>query len=103
VLFSPLSSKYIIAITLCGLVWACSSALYVPSPEMYSDRETLSELHEGRRVYIASCGSCHNLYKPQSFSNEEWAHQVDEMKDEAKINDAQASLILKYLTGYVAP
>ncbi len=60
----------------------------------------IDELTEGRRLYIKQCGSCHNLYTPQTFSEEKWTSEMVEMKEEAKISDGEAALILKYLTGY---
>ena len=80
------------------MVWACGSALYLPTSETITDTARLTELQEGRKLYINYCGSCHNLYKPQSFTREKWTHQMQEMKVEAKISDEQAGLILNYLT-----
>jgi mono/diheme cytochrome c family protein len=80
------------------MVWACGSALYLPTSATVSDPEELTSLQQGRKLYIDHCGSCHNLYKPDSYSKEKWTHQMQEMKVEAKISDAQADLILDYLT-----
>jgi len=64
---------------------------------MVSDPTVLSGLQEGRSLYIAHCGSCHNLYHPQTFTQEKWTHQMEEMKVKAQLSDAQAGLILNYL------
>ena len=96
-LFSRLCSKTLIALSLCVFILACSSTLYQPTSENVSDPERLVELQEGRKLYVANCSSCHNLYKPQKFTLEKWAHEMDEMKMEAKITDQQASSILQYL------
>ena len=79
------------------MVWACGSALYLPTSESVPDPAVLTSLQEGRSLYIKHCGSCHNLYKPQSYTKEKWTHQMQEMKVEAKISDEQADLILGYL------
>ena len=60
----------------------------------------IEDLTEGRKLYIKNCGSCHNLYRPEKFTESHWAAEMVEMKEEAKITDEQAALILKYLTGY---
>ena len=79
---------------------ACSQALYVPAPENVHDVDRIASLTKGRNLYIRHCGSCHNLYKPQTYSNEKWVVEMQEMKVEAKINDETAQQILEYLTGY---
>ena len=80
------------------LILACSQSLYVPTAENVSDSNTLEELVEGRKLYIKNCSSCHNLYPPQKYPAEHWIKEMEEMKVEAKITDAQAMLILKYVT-----
>lgn len=97
-LFSPSSFKHILTLLFCLTIWACGSALYIPTSETVNDTASLTELQEGRKLYINHCGSCHNLYKPQSYTREKWTHQMLEMKVEAKISDEQAVLILNYLT-----
>ena len=81
-------------------VWACSQSLYVPSVDTAADASKINELTEGRTLYIKQCGSCHNLFKPQTFTKEKWASEMIEMKKEAKITDQQAALILQYVTGF---
>ena len=97
---SHLSSKYLIAFIFCLLVFACSSNLYVPDETNVTDVHALVDLNQGRKLYIAKCGGCHNLYKPEKFSAGQWTHEMVEMQQEAKINDRDAELILKYLTGF---
>jgi mono/diheme cytochrome c family protein len=85
---------------LCLIVLACGSALYIPSATHTSDPEALASMQKGRELYISKCSSCHNLYKPQSYTTEKWKHQMIEMKMQAQITDVQADLILSYLTNY---
>ena len=40
------------------------------------------------------------MYRPEKFTEDHWTNEMVEMKEEAKITDHEASLILKYLTGY---
>ena len=74
--------------------------MYVPTAETVSNDQLLQELTVGRKLYIQNCGSCHNLYKPEKYTADKWAHEIDEMKAQAKITDEQATLILKYLLGF---
>ena len=83
------------------MILACSQSLYVPTAENVSNEQLLQDLTHGRKLYIQNCGSCHNLYKPEKYTSDKWAHEIDEMKDDAKITDAEAALILKYVTGYI--
>lgn len=77
---------------------ACSQSLYIPSVDTVSNAKDIEELTLGRKLYIKNCGGCHNLYRPEKFSAEHWTMEMVEMKEEAKINDQDAELILKYLT-----
>ena len=70
----------------------------MPSAENITDPHVLNELTQGRKLYIQSCGSCHNLYVPDRFPDAHWVAEMDSMKVAAKITDEQAELILKYLT-----
>ena len=98
-LFSLLSSKLtFISLSFCFLIIACSQSLYIPSVETTSNIQDIEALTLGRKLYIKNCGSCHNLYRPEKFSAEHWTMEMVEMKEEAKINDHEAGLILKYLT-----
>lgn len=84
------------------LIYACSQTLYVPAADNVKNPEAIAQLTDGRKLYIKYCGSCHNLYSPQAYSAIQWTHQVDEMKGQAKLSDAQANLVLQYLTGYIS-
>lgn len=85
------------AITACIMAWACGTTIYVPEKTYGSDPEMLASLQQGRKLYIAKCSSCHNLYPPQKFDTAKWTHEMDEMKIKAQITEDQAQLILKYL------
>lgn len=71
----------------------------MPTAETVNNDQLLQELTVGRKLYIQNCGSCHNLYKPEKYTADKWAHEIDEMKAQAKITDVQAALIFKYLIG----
>ena len=52
---------------------------------------------EGRRTYVLYCSGCHGLKSPMDYTEEQWKENVSEMKEKAKIKDADSQLILKYL------
>jgi cytochrome c5 len=60
---------------------------------------TLNELHEGRRLYVSRCGSCHVLKRPMELQPEQWQAEVDEMrgKNGVKLSDEEARAIVRYL------
>jgi mono/diheme cytochrome c family protein len=88
-------NKYIIIIFIAVLIASCSSQLYMPSA---SDTKMQEQLQAGRKLYVAHCSSCHNLYLPKRFSVDQWRKNVEEMQPKAKITDEQKQLIYQYLT-----
>jgi cytochrome c5 len=60
---------------------------------------TLSELHQGRALYVSRCGSCHVLKRPLELAPEQWQAEVTEMrsKNGVKLSDAEARAIVRYL------
>ena len=58
---------------------------------------TVSQLNEGRELYIARCSSCHYPVQPDALDPDEWPEQIDEMKTRSKLDDAEATLIERYL------
>jgi mono/diheme cytochrome c family protein len=89
-------TSFIVAVALPAVV-GCASALYQPLPEHATPNATLTQLTEGRRLYVASCGGCHTLYAPGKFTQQTWMHNLDEMQERSKIDDAQKNLIFQYL------
>ena len=61
---------------------------------------TLTELSEGRTLYMSRCGSCHVLKRPVELAPEQWQVEVTEMrsKNGVKLSDAEAQAIIRYLT-----
>jgi hypothetical protein len=90
--------KAILLFLICGLIYRCGSALYVPTIE---DQERtgimLDSLKEGRKIYAANCGNCHNLYIPGQYNSAEWERNVAEMQEKGKITDSQKVKVLYYL------
>lgn len=60
---------------------------------------TLSELNQGRSLYLSRCGSCHVLKRPAELAPEQWQVEVGEMrsKNGVKLSDVEAQAIVRYL------
>jgi hypothetical protein len=77
---------------------ACAASLYMPTEQdAQKYNVSLENLQKGRKLYINSCASCHNLHLPSAYTRQEWWKHLDKMQQRAKINDAQKELIAKYL------
>ena len=83
---------------LAGVVFACSTALYVPNENARISKEDLSEMQKGRTVYINKCGSCHSLFVPEKYSTNEWKVQVEHMGPKAHLTSLETEEVLKYVT-----
>lgn len=61
---------------------------------------TLSELSQGRSLYVSRCGSCHALKRPAELPPEQWQVEVGEMRNKngVKLSDEEARSIVRYLT-----
>jgi hypothetical protein len=89
-----------------GLVAACGgSAVPVPTSadaargnSRYPDL-TLSELSQGRSLYLGRCGSCHALKRPAELLPDRWGAEVTEMrtKNGVKLTDDEARALERYL------
>ncbi len=77
---------------------ACAITLYIPTQKDAEKHNTsLGELKSGRALYVNKCSSCHNLYLPQQFSNQEWRPLLDKMQKRAQIDSSQKQLIYNYI------
>lgn len=86
------------------LFFACSPALYQPT-SIDADRTGIStdNLLIGRSLYVRNCGSCHNLYLPEQFTQKHWEQKMPEMQQKAKISDQEASMITKFVLARSKP
>lgn len=80
------------------LLCACTPALYIPSMTDASRTGVSTDsLMIGRTLYTNHCGSCHNLHLPEQYTQKHWEKEMPEMKLKAKITDAEAKLIAKFV------
>lgn len=80
-----------------------ASKYYTPS-EANASKAAISveELVVGRAKYIATCGVCHRLYKPDRNSASDWTMYLDDMQERSDISDKEKQQIFKYLTSEIA-
>ena len=57
----------------------------------------VKEISSGHRLYILKCSSCHSLYRPEAYSEKAWNDLFPEMAEEARLENDEGDLILKYL------
>jgi hypothetical protein len=77
---------------------ATSSALYVPSTSDVTSSATLTDLQQGRTLYINHCADCHELYLPESFTPARWRSILPGMTPRTSLTSAEISLVTKYVT-----
>jgi hypothetical protein len=93
-----------------ALLSACAGAKAVPDPTAkhveYAERHgypaTLASLKIGRRLYISRCSDCHALYNPAKYPHEEWPTIVQDMAENAEINEDQVREITRYVVAVAA-
>jgi hypothetical protein len=73
-------------------------SLYVPTAADATPTASLTDLQAGRTLFINSCGRCHSLYSPDSFSATSWKSIVPGMASRAGLSATQASEVSKYVT-----
>jgi cytochrome c5 len=82
---------------------ACSGKLMKPT-QTDADRiasawpgTTLTELQEGKTLYKANCGKCHELHSPTTRGEDGWRKIVPIMAKKARVDAGTETKILKYL------
>jgi hypothetical protein len=97
-----LKFKIILSVLVLGLSISCTkpstSNLYTPTSADVTANATLSELQEGRTLYIDNCGRCHDLYSPDDLSVSGWKNAISNMAPKTSLNAAQVTLVTKYVT-----
>lgn len=88
-----------IAAVLTGLLFACSTALYVPKAGQGMSPEQLREMTLGRNAYIRKCASCHSLILPGKYDASTWEKEVTRMSDKARLTKDEERQVIMYLSG----
>ena len=54
------------------------------------------EMADARKIYIAKCAKCHELYDPKAYGDAEWANWLKKMSKKSKLKPEQ----IPWLVGY---
>jgi mono/diheme cytochrome c family protein len=75
-----------------------TAVLYTPTTSDVTTTATLTDLQQGRTLYINNCNSCHSLYSPDDYSAAQWRSIVGNMAPRAGLTSAETALVIKYVT-----
>ena len=94
----------ILSLNIFIIVAGCTSkntgtgSLYVPTSADITVNATLTELQQGRDLYINNCGSCHSLYSPDNYSPAQWKVILGSMAPKTSLSSSQILLVTKYVS-----
>ena len=94
----------IVTFVLFIVIWGCTkntidtSSLYVPTSSDVTLNATLSELQQGRDLYINNCGRCHNLYSPDNYTPAQWKTVLGSMTPRTSLSSTEIQLVTKYVS-----
>jgi mono/diheme cytochrome c family protein len=75
-----------------------SGSLYTPTAADVTANATLSDLQQGRTLYLNNCGSCHGMYMPDNYSSSQWSSIMGMMGPKAQMSSSQIQLVFKYVS-----
>ena len=83
---------------------ACTATKLVEPSQVDADRGaqkfqgySMSQLNEGKTIYLANCNKCHRYKVPPSRREAKWDKIIPKMAKKAKLDDAQEKLVLEYV------
>ena len=77
--------------------WFTSVAALVALHAAGAAELSATELKDARKLYTAKCAKCHKFYDPAKYNDEEWRTWMRKMNKKAKLKEAQAELLGRYL------
>jgi len=75
-----------------------ANSLYTPTDADITATATLTELQQGRTLYLNKCGSCHGLYSPDAYTPSQWIGVMSNMAPKANLSTSEKQLISKYVS-----
>jgi hypothetical protein len=75
-----------------------TDSLYVPTDSDATASATLTDLQQGRSLYISNCASCHSLYLPESFTATRWKSIMPTMTPRTNLTSSEILLVTKYVS-----
>ena len=92
-----LSAAILVSIVSCSKTNTDTGSLYTPTNSDVTANATLSELQQGRSLYINNCGVCHGLYSPDNFTPTQWKSVLNNMAPRTDMTSQQILLVTKYV------
>ena len=89
---------FLIILSSCNKDTVSTVGLYTPSTTDVTTNATLTELQQGRNIYISNCSACHSLYSPDDFNSANWSSILSVMAPRAGLSKSDQALVLKYVT-----
>jgi cytochrome c5 len=72
---------------------------YMPTDQIASAHgSTVEQLVKGREIFTQNCDRCHKLKNPSIHDAAGWTSTMRRMAPKAKLSDADAKLVLDYLS-----
>ena len=56
---------------------------------------TMEQAQKGNALYASHCSTCHHLYDPSKYSNEQWDKVLISMFPKAKITDEEQQRLIR--------
>ena len=96
-----LSFIFLPAVTL--LLMACplgpsATDAYVPVASDATTTASLTELQQGRDLFVNNCAACHALPLTDNYSSTQWPSILNQMAPKAALSADQTTLVKKYVT-----
>ena len=54
------------------------------------------ETADARKIYVAKCAKCHELYDPKTYTGPEWSDWMKKMGRKSKLKPEQLELLVRY-------
>jgi cytochrome c5 len=75
-----------------------SSGAYVPTAADATANATLTQLQQGRSLFVANCQSCHNLPNPDDYTSGGWSSILNSMAPRTSLSSSEVTLVYKYVS-----
>ena len=96
--FSGLFAGLLLLTLSCSKSNSAGSSLYTPTTADVTSTATLTELLQGRTLYLNNCNSCHGLYSPDNYTSTEWKSIISTMGPRTGMSSSEILLVTKYVT-----
>jgi mono/diheme cytochrome c family protein len=80
----------------CTKTGTTTGNLYTPTASDVTANATLTELQQGRTLYINNCGRCHGLPNPDDYTVTAWKSIIPAMAPNTSMTSAEVTLVTKY-------